>query len=753
MKRIIVLALCMAMLLSASVTAVAQETVFNSNTDTSTALFLISGSNKAGQEFVAGFTSLQGIKVYLNNEVAGNAVTVAVYQGSAAVEDCVLLYTEELSLTGTGYAWYELTFSQAVTVEADALCSFTLNAKERAVWNGTATGEGTYKALNYDKAAYGGWVRGNVAAFELVARYEGEQPSVAVDRLIAALPDPITLADAPQVAEARAAYDALPIAQRAYVTNYNKLTAAEQTLAELQKQEEQKALQAVQDAIAAIGTVTAQSRQTIITAQTLANAYAYENGVEALDGVENYSQLAEAIAAYNRLVDYRVGDVSGDEVMDASDALAVLKHAVGKQDFTETQRLSADVNGDTAIDASDALMILQYSVNKIDSFPAQATQPEPIEEELPLYSQKNAALFAATYQSMIDRTQENGYAQTSITGAYPGMFCRDSSIQIMAHVAAGDYDQAAKLLQYILDYHKTYEYSYVIHIMNNGADAISYTLQTDTTFFFLHAWYLYATQADDTPEKAAFLARSEEQIKGFADYFLKPSYWGDNDLLRNPSLEHSREGRYWDAYDLLTNTYASQAWHELSLYFAQNDPQRAAAWSAAADRITAGVHQNLTDEIDGKRFYAELIDIENDNAFVRGFSWVNLAPMGCDWYGADPEILENTYQLYMTYGSCVYYGKYKMLDVVSTYNGRPLTRGNHVIGKGLAWEMMYCKKMGYTQRLATLVSFIENNSNEMYRETWGYTGGGSDTANQEHASWMLYAHATCFPELKELCKE
>ena len=130
MKRIIVLALCMAMLLSASVTAVAQETVFNSNTDTSTALFLISGSNKAGQEFVAGFTSLQGIKVYLNNEVAGNAVTVAVYQGSAAAEDCVLLYTEELSLTGTGYAWYELTFSQAVTVEADALCSFTLNAKD-----------------------------------------------------------------------------------------------------------------------------------------------------------------------------------------------------------------------------------------------------------------------------------------------------------------------------------------------------------------------------------------------------------------------------------------------------------------------------------------------------------------------------------------------------------------------------------------------------------------------------------------------
>jgi hypothetical protein len=101
----------------------------------------------------------------------------------------------------------------------------------------------------------------------------------------------------------------------------------------------------------------------------------------------------------------------------------------------------------------------------------------------------------------------------------------------------------------------------------------------------------------------------------------------------------------------------------------------------------------------------------------------------------------------MKYGSCLYYNEYQMLEVFSTYNGSPLTAGNHVIGKGLAWEMMYCKKMGYTERLQTLANFLECNSTDMYRETWGYYGGGSDTANQEHASWMLIANRICFPKI------
>jgi hypothetical protein len=370
-------------------------------------------------------------------------------------------------------------------------------------------------------------------------------------------------------------------------------------------------------------------------------------------------------------------------------------------------------------------------------------------------TEKYASLFKETYGSMLDRTKDNGYAQTSINGVYPGMFCRDASIQMMMHVEAGDYNQALRVLQYTVDYHKKHGFSYVLHVMNNKDNPItdkdfpiSDKIQADTTFFFLHAWYLYATRATDSPQKTAFLESSRQQIFTFADYYLDKGHLHENGLLHNPSLEHSREVRYWYGYDLLTNVYASQAWHEMALYFADSYPEKAKRWGDAAERIVQGVHEHLTYEIDGKRFYAELIDLENDSHFVPGFSWVNLAPMGCDWYGADKELLENTYQLYMQYGSCEYYNKYQMLEVVSTYGDG--VKGDHVIGKGLAWEMIYCKKMGYTHRLQTLSEFVELYSDKMYRETWGYDGGGSDTANQEHASWSLYAHMLCYPELKEL---
>ena len=71
-------------------------------------------------------------------------------------------------------------------------------------------------------------------------------------------------------------------------------------------------------------------------------------------------------------------------------------------------------------------------------------------------------------------------------------------------------------------------------------------------------------------------------------------------LIRNPSLEHSRDGAYFNAYDLLTNVYASQALHELSLVFQNSAAQNAAKWGAYADQIAQGIHKNLVAEVDGK---------------------------------------------------------------------------------------------------------------------------------------------------------
>ncbi len=77
----------------------------------------------------------------------------------------------------------------------------------------------------------------------------------------------------------------------------------------------------------------------------------------------------------------KYGDIDGDNVINAKDALAVLKKAVGKQVFTDVQIKIADVNNDGKIDAKDALDILKLSVNRISQFTAgvfyQITSVEP----------------------------------------------------------------------------------------------------------------------------------------------------------------------------------------------------------------------------------------------------------------------------------------------------------------------------------------------------------------------------------------
>ncbi len=754
MKRIVAFLLCLVLVCSAMVTSVVAAEPFTHFTNTSTPLFVISGSNKSGQEFVPDQEGIKGVKVYLSNESANNPIEVTVYSGTPETGNQI--YTETLALERVATDWFTLSFSKEVAVTAGELYSFVIHTTNRAVWNG-ATVDGDFKAWNYDVGAYGGWMRGNIAAFEIIGAVEALPAYEQITKDIAALPplEEITMEHYDTVMEIYNRYVKLSTADRNLVQGFENLVYAKQKIEDLIYREEHKARFDIEDAITALGTITTASRDALVKIDQMLYAYAYENGTEVVKDIANYQTYLDAVTAYNGLDGVAekqlCGDPNGDKSVSAADALLVLQQVVGKVKMTDDQVELADVDDDTAVSAADALMILQFVVGKVKKFPADKEASvetvEPVYHQLPLYSVKGESLYAETYQSMLDRIQENGYAQTSLNGAYEGMFCRDSSIQVMAHVAQGDYSAAAKILRYIVDYHNTYKRDYVMHIMLNGKDPYSDKLQTDTTFFFLHAWYMYATKAPASAEKTALLNATEEKIKAFADYFIDGTYFDrDKGLIENRYLEHSRDGREWYTYDLLTNVYASQAWYELSRYFATKDPARAKSWKEAADLIAKGVHTHLVTTIDGKTMYAELYDLENET-FVQGFSWVNMAPVGCEWYAMDKEIMANTYALYTKYGAGNWFGKYKMLEVHVKYTGSTNTRAREVIGKGLAWELMYCKMVGNTDRIRVLEAFIENYSVDMYRETWQASGGGSDTANQEHASWMLFAHKYCHPEL------
>ena len=525
-----------------------------------------------------------------------------------------------------------------------------------------------------------------------------------------------------------------------------------------------QAAEEIKKDIEALGTLSQDSLTELAMINQKLLDFCYLYGQDQEFRIGNVSVYDQAIEQYNALpkTECLFGDVGNDTIITAKDALQVLRASVGKEELTHWQAYIADVNVDGAVNAKDALMMLQFAVNKREGFPVQEIAFKPFERETCLYTVKSARLYQTTYQSMIDRTREDGYAQPSITGAYPGMFCRDSSIQIMAHIEEGDFEQARLILDFITDYHIRNNYYYVIHIIYPETySSPSSVMQIDTTFFFLHAWYQFATMAPKTAQNKAYIEGSYDKIKEFANTFLNLGEL-DNDygLLYNLNFEHTRDTSYWQSYDLLTNVYASQAYYEIAQYFKTLDPENAKRWQEASTTIANGIHNHLTVELDGALMYAELrgnshkaitSDPEAGERLIAGFSWVNLAPMGCDWYAAKPEIVEHTYQMYLKYGACKYYRKVDMLDACTNFNlsqPRPIRSGNHVIGKGLAWEIMYCKKMGYTQRLGELAGFLEEFCDTMYRETWVYSGGGADTGNQEQASWLLVANKIAFPKLK-----
>ena len=65
------------------------------------------------------------------------------------------------------------------------------------------------------------------------------------------------------------------------------------------------------------------------------------------------------------------GDVDGNQVVNAKDALLVLQYAAQLITLDEGQKAAAEVTEDDSITAGDALMILRYAAKLIDTFAQQ----------------------------------------------------------------------------------------------------------------------------------------------------------------------------------------------------------------------------------------------------------------------------------------------------------------------------------------------------------------------------------------------
>ncbi|MBQ9467619.1 MAG: hypothetical protein IJU52_01265 [Clostridia bacterium] len=280
---------------------------------------------------------------------------------------------------------------------------------------------------------------------------------------------------------------------------------------------------------------------------------------------------------------------------------------------------------------------------------------------------------------------------------------------------------------------------------------ISDYTQTDTTYMLLHAWAMYAGRSGNKAEDRFFIGESYPLVKTFANFFIDSKrYYNDAlDLIFNPSLEHSRKGRYWQSYDLITNVFASQALRELSAIAEKTgDSASAEKWKTYSEKIKGGIERNLTAEYDGKTIYAEFYDAENGMTFYPGISWVNFAPVAAEWYGTDPEIMMNTYEVYKKHAGIRMLG-YNGLATDATLGTNEIRR--ELIGKGVAWELMFCRTVGDEERIREILA-LERATAKKYRlsvypESWTSQTTVSDPGNQEHCAWQVYAMTVVFPEL------
>ncbi|MBR4868063.1 MAG: hypothetical protein IKU10_02810, partial [Clostridia bacterium] len=374
MKRLIATILCLVMFFSVMVTATVAETAFTSSTNKTTPLFLISGANMAGQEFVPGSEVLEGIKVYLANESANNTIDVTVYSGTPNTG--TQIYTETLTLVDAKTDWFELPFSTAVAVTAGERYSFSVHTANRAVWNGMTTVTGySCTAWNND----GGWKRfsDTVAACELIGAAADTRPAYEIlSEKIAALPavEELTLDDQELVMGLYKEYTSLNSSDRGMVVDAPRLIYAKNRIEELIYREEHKERFDIEDAITALGTITVDSRDALVQIDQMVYDYAFANGTEIVGDIENYQTYLDAVKTFNTLGEVSekplYGDPDGDKGISAADALMILKQVVGKENMTDEQKELADVDDDDNIAAADALMILQFVVGQIDKFPA-----------------------------------------------------------------------------------------------------------------------------------------------------------------------------------------------------------------------------------------------------------------------------------------------------------------------------------------------------------------------------------------------
>ena len=688
--------------------------------DCETAIYRINApDNGAAQPFVPQNALIYGVEAHLNKTTDKDTVNVSILTDyndpSSAV--CETTYTFGKNQSG----WQTVVFDEPVAVTPGRTYYLKLQAAKgsgNVVWNGTTRGSNSQNSCNYDVAAFGGWVEKPYdLAFEIV-----DFPTSAAAQRFTARGNEVCGAEL-CVYTSAAGMRATVEVRADHTDPSTSLGSVELPL----DAAGEKVYNVTFDAPLSVR--SGESYDLVVTftgdgyARLMADPNTPAESFACGDGWVRvgYDFLASAVFDTDRapLITLDGATAGVQELPTGGELITAVKVLLLRDEQTSGEVVATLLKGDGA----DAQKI------DVKSLPVAGLSTEP-----------GWALFRFDLPLFKTPRDGNYYIRLETKDAAGKVFwCGSTAVDRYVTAVEKDGERIAVAGEAGFE------------ALRGQVRQISDYIQTDTTYMLIHAWMMYVNDNKGSEEDLRFIEESYPLIKKFANFFIDGSQYYNKklNLIYNPSLEHSRKGRYWQSYDLITNVFASQALRELAEFAEKTgDAASAEKWLTRAKKIEKGIKDNLITEVDGLKIYGEYYDAEDGMKFYQGISWVNFAPVAAEWYAMDEEIMRNTYEIYKKYATVKMYG-INGLATDATLGTNEIRR--ELIGKGTAWELMFCAMIGDTDRVAEIMRLeavtAEKNRLTVYPESWISQSAVSDPGNQEHCAWQVYAVCRVFPEL------
>ena len=320
-------------------------------------------------------------------------------------------------------------------------------------------------------------------------------------------------------------------------------------------------------------------------------------------------------------------------------------------------------------------------------------------------------LYSNTFYSLTERMREDGYLPESLTGAYSGMFPRTTGAYVLLLIEAQMYEEAEKTLQYVLKTLEKNDMEYVPRVIGPDYNIEEDQFQIDGHAHVILAWARLALARGKTPfeNETWHQVRALMRFGTSRAFFLHGHWYGhwsiEPNLVRNTALEHSKDMRMWDCFDLLTQSFTGAALAEMVVVAErQNDPKMVEHWNNQLALLKDGINKNLTTEHYGIKTYSEML-IPNGDAGIpyNGLGWVTLSPVAAGWEGVDHQVLKNTVKVMneklLKHSNDVYW--------MPTDGYPDGSFSNEIIGKGIGWEIDFANSENDEKRLIEILDMIQ----------------------------------------------